>query len=109
MTKQSEAARRRASNLRQRKNRAALRLVVNRDEIAASLPDRMLTMREVLVMLGLNSPNTVRSLIADKRFPPPVDLGLRVVRWWYSDVVAALKKMRRDDGKPTPPHRPRAA
>jgi len=107
MTKQAEAAARRARNARVRKNRAALKLVHNRDEIAAGFPDRMLTLAEVTVLVGV-SYKTINKLVDERRFPAPTILGPRAQRWWHSEVVKAVDKLRADR-KPVPPEGPRAA
>jgi predicted DNA-binding transcriptional regulator AlpA len=107
MSKQAEAAARRARNARVRKNRAALKLVHNREEIE-SFPDRMLTLSEVTDLVGV-SYKTINKLVDERRFPSPTILGPRARRWWLSEVVKAVDKLRADRKPPTPPEGPRAA
>ena len=97
MSKQSEAAARRARAVADRKRRGDLRLVVNRDEIAKALPDRMITFKEIVVLTGADR-LTIRALLDAKSLPPPIMLGPRTLRWWLSDVMRSLDKLRAKPG-----------
>ena len=49
--------------------------------------DRLMRLEEVLEMCGISRSELYRQ-IADGRFPRPVKVGLRAVRWWQSEVEA---------------------
>jgi predicted DNA-binding transcriptional regulator AlpA len=104
MSKQSEAAARRARNARAKKQRDAFKLIQGRDEIAATFPDRMLTMKEVTVLVGVSN-KTIGKLVDEKRFPAPTILGPQIQRWRLSDVMKALDKL--GDKRSSPAEGPR--
>jgi len=64
------------------------------EAIAAGLPDRMLTKQELLVLAKV-SRTTAWKMIREGRLPQPVALGPNTFRWWYSEVVAALRLLTR--------------
>ena len=51
--------------------------------------ERLLNEREVEALLGV-SRATLRRMVAAKRFPRPIRVGLRAVRWRRSEVLAWL-------------------
>ena len=59
--------------------------------------DRLIRREEVQEMCGISRSELYRQ-VADGRFPRPVRVGLRAVRWWQSEVEAW-----RDDLPRTPP------
>ena len=51
------------------------------------MDDRLIRLDEVLEMCGISRSELYRQ-IADGRFPRPVKVGLRAVRWRLSEVEA---------------------
>ncbi len=49
------------------------------------MEDRLMRLQEVLEMCSISRSELYRQ-IADGRFPRPVKVGLRAVRWWQSEV-----------------------
>ncbi len=47
--------------------------------------DRLIRLEEVLEMCSISRSELYRQ-IADGRFPRPVKVGLRAVRWWQSEI-----------------------
>ena len=54
---------------------------------------------EVMLMCGVGSASTLRRMIMDGYFPPPVRLGKRSVGWRASDVVSWLEGLRPHEEK----------
>ena len=55
-------------------------------------PDRLMSIQEVVEMVGL-SRATIYDMVKRNKFPPPYRAGLRAARWRMSDVqkwIAAL-------------------
>ena len=48
--------------------------------------DRLLSIKEVLEMVGV-SKSTLYKMIAEDRFPRPVRIRLRGARWWQSEIT----------------------
>ena len=51
------------------------------------MSDRLMRLEEVLEMSSISRSELYRQ-VADGRFPRPVKVGLRAVRWWQSEVEA---------------------
>lgn len=51
---------------------------------------KLLRRSEVLAMLGI-SRKTMYRLIAQKRFPDPVVLGPRTIRWTYKSICVLIQ------------------
>ena len=49
------------------------------------LNDRLIRLEEVLEMCGISRSEIYRQ-ISEGRFPRPVKVGLRAVRWWQSEI-----------------------
>ena len=51
------------------------------------MSDRLMRLKEVLEMSSISRSELYRQ-VAEGRFPRPVKVGLRAVRWWQSEVEA---------------------
>ena len=56
--------------------------------------DRLLTVKEVMAICRIKS-NTVYRLRKSGRFPQPVKISDRAIRWWQSDIDNYLKSLPR--------------
>ncbi len=55
--------------------------------------DRLLTMREVAVVIGYSEPS-IKRFKREGILPPHVLIGSRAVRWWQSDIIAWIEQRR---------------
>ena len=60
--------------------------------------DRLLTRREVERRLGVSRPTIYKWMAGPERFPRPVKLGRRAVRWRAADVEGWLASQPRSAG-----------
>ena len=58
------------------------------------MSDRLMRLEEVLEMCSISRSELYRQ-IADGRFPRPVKVGLRAVRWYRSEVEAWIAALPR--------------
>ena len=52
--------------------------------------ERLLNVREVTELIGV-SRSTLHRMVSDNRFPRPIRVGLRAVRWRLSEVLAWME------------------
>ena len=57
--------------------------------------DRLITIKETGIILGGRSRASIYRDIADGRLPRPVKTGPNSVRFWHSEVMAAVLKFER--------------
>jgi len=57
--------------------------------------DQLVTFKEIGIILGGRSRASIYRDIAAGRLPRPVKTGLKSVRFWYSEVVAAAQNFER--------------
>ena len=52
--------------------------------------ERLLNVREVTELIGV-SRSTLHRMVSDNRFPTPIRVGLRAVRWRLSEVLVWME------------------
>jgi prophage regulatory protein len=50
--------------------------------------DRMLTVNQVMDLLGIKSRCTLWKWVRNNKFPAPVSLNGSLIRWWERDVTS---------------------
>ena len=60
--------------------------------------DRLLARPEVEAMLGM-SRATIYNMVRRGDLPAPIRVGPHAVRWWHSEIMAALKAAPRATGR----------
>ena len=71
---------------------------------AAAMP-RLLTLRDVTAATAL-SRSAVYALMAESRFPKPIRIGTRAVRWVEQEVLDFIASRRRPNQRGAHAHRP---
>lgn len=61
--------------------------VMPRKKLPPAVPERLLSMREVMALIPYSRPSIYR-LVAANRFPAPLKIGDNKIAWRESDVLA---------------------